>query len=208
MDTHTSTIYVSIVGGLLSLFLLRHLSHIISALLRSRVVRLFLTKHLYSYLIRRSRFVSPITRLNTLLQSLYWAGSIACNTIGISNFADAAARAGSLSVFNSVPLFLGDRHSFTALVTGIPYPIFREIHKSLGLIVVAQTIAHVVLECRIRTFDIHDTKDRFGLIMGSSRASSSQDLTISRLRSRWPSSPCWLCRFHAIWSTNGSQSFT
>src|SRR4051812_30464650 len=100
-----SIIYAIVVGGLLFLFCLRGITILVRAGLHSRRCLTFLSTRLYPYIYHRRRFLQPISRLNVTLQFLYWAVTLIFNFIGVSSLSEGGSRAGSLAMFNFIPLF-------------------------------------------------------------------------------------------------------
>jgi hypothetical protein len=161
-------IYGIIVAGLLFLFCLRGISNLAAAIIHSRQVTTFMSKHLYPYLYRRRRFLlfnlPPISRLVAVLQFLYWAITVIFNVIGASTLSEAGSRAGSIAIFNFVPLVMADRLGFMADLMDMPLRNLLHVHKSIGAMTVLQTAAHVILKCLSGEFSIHD---RNGLMVRS-----------------------------------------
>ena len=114
----------------------------------------------------RQRFSPPISRFDVLSQVCYWCATLIFNVVGFPKLFDAGLRAGSLAVFQVVPLMAGNRLSFTADMMGLSYQGLRYLHYSIGLMVVAQTTAHVVLMIQAQGLDLRDVREKFGIVVG------------------------------------------
>jgi hypothetical protein len=162
-----SLVYAVVVGGVFALFLLRHAHRLILALVCSRKVLAFLCRHVYPTLIRRNRVLPPITRLNFLLQAIYWAGTAVCNTIGISGLAEGSNRAGAIALVNLVPLLFSDRLSFAAGLLSLSHRTYLQIHKAVGIMAVLQFTAHIVLETIGGSVVLSNTRDIYGIVVSA-----------------------------------------
>jgi hypothetical protein len=153
-------IYGIIVASLLSLFCLRGMSNLAAAIIHSRKVTTFMSTCLYPYLYRRRRFLlfnlPPISRLVAVLQFLYWAVTIVFNIIGAGTLSEAGSRAGSIAIFNFVPLVMADRLGFMADVMDMPLWNLLHVHISIGVMTILQTAAHVILKYLSGEFSIRD----------------------------------------------------
>jgi hypothetical protein len=147
-------IYGIIVASLLFLFCLRGMSNLAAAIIHS------LSTRLYPYLYRRRRFLlfnlPPISRLVAVLQFLYWAVTIVFNIIGAGTLSEAGSRAGSIAIFNFVPLVMADRLGFMADVMDMPLWNLLHVHISIGVMTILQTAAHVILKYLSGEFSIRD----------------------------------------------------
>jgi hypothetical protein len=170
MDTYL--IYATVVGSVFAFFLIRHAHKLIMAFLWSRQVFVFLYRHLYPVLVKRNRVLPAITRLHVLLQAFYWAGTIVCNTVGISGLADGSSRAGALALVILVPLLFSDRLSFAADILSLSHRTYLQIHKAMGVMAVLQLTAHIVLESISGNFVLSRAKDTYGLVVSSQTPSS------------------------------------
>jgi hypothetical protein len=141
-----SIIYAIIVSGLMFLFCLRGVGNLVTAVLYSRQALTFFCRHLYSYLYHRRRLLQPISRRSTIVHFLYWAVTFVFNFIGVSSLSEGGSRAGSLAMFNFIPLFLADRLGFTADLMGLPLRTVLQLHKSVGVMTILQTAAHIALK--------------------------------------------------------------
>jgi hypothetical protein len=160
-----SLIYAIIVGGAFVLFLLRHVHKLLLALLWSRKLLRFFRRHIFPALIKRNRALPTITRLNVLLQTIYWAGTIVCNFVGISGISEGSSRAGMLALVSLVPLLFSDRLSFAADILSLSHRTYLQIHKAIGIMAVLQLTAHIALEAIIDSFVLSRPRDFYGLIV-------------------------------------------
>ena len=140
-------IYALVVGGLLLLFTVRGFGILISTILRARTTIQWLCTWVYPYFIHRHRFVHPVSRLSALLQAAYWIFTLTFNIVDVHSMGERASRAGSLALFNLVPLYLGGHLGTVAYMVDLPLRTLLTMHKSLGAVAVTQSIAHVVLQC-------------------------------------------------------------
>lgn len=160
-------IFAVVVGSFFGLFVIRHAHQLMIKFLWSRHVFVFLYRHLYPVLIKRNRVLPAFTRLHILLQAIYWAGSIVCNTVGISGVAEGSTRAGMLALVNLVPLLFSDRLSFAADILSISNRTYLQIHKAMGVMAVLQLTAHIVLDSISGNLVLSRAKDTYGLVVSS-----------------------------------------
>lgn len=158
-------VYAIVVAGIFALFLLRHVHKLLVALIWSRRVCIFLHRHLYPALIRRNWALPQISRINVLLQLIYWAGTVVSNTIGVSGLAEGSSRAGVLAVVNLIPLLFSDRLSFAADLFSLSRRTYVQIHKAMGVMAVLQLTTHMVLEALGGRFVINKPKSIYGLLV-------------------------------------------
>lgn len=168
-----SLVYAVVVGGVFALFLARHAHRLILALLWSWKIPKFLYRYLYPVLTRRNRVLPPLTRINVLLQAIYWAGTGVCNTVGISGLAEGSSRAGALALVNLVALVFSDRLAFAADILSLSHRTYLQIHKAMGVMAVVQLTAHIVLETISGSFVPSKTKDAYGLVVRDTRVRSA-----------------------------------
>jgi hypothetical protein len=77
---------------------------------------------------------------------LYWVVTFVFNFIGVSSLSEGGSRAGSLAMFNFIPLFLADRLGFAADLMDLPLRTVLQLHKSVGVMTILQTAAHIALK--------------------------------------------------------------
>jgi hypothetical protein len=171
-----SIIYAIIVSGLLFLFCLRGISNLAAAVLSSRQVITFLCTYLYR------RFFHRLSYLSAMIQFSFWAITIAFNFIGVSSLSEGGSRAGSLAIFSFIPLFMADRLGFTADIMDLPLRTVLQMHKSVGVMAILQTAAHITLKCLSGDFKLKDskTKGNFYGLMVSFPLDSGSGLTTVR----------------------------
>jgi hypothetical protein len=163
-----SIIYAIVVSGLMFLFCLRGINSVAIAVLYSRQSLTFFCTHLYSYLYRRRRFLQPISRQSAIVNFLYWAVTFVFNFIGVSSLSEGGSRAGSLAMFNFIPLFLADRLGFTADLMDLPLRTVLQLHKSVGVMTILQTAAHIALKYLSGDFKLHGSetnRNSYGLMV-------------------------------------------
>ena len=99
----------------------------------------FLLRHLvYPNTLRRSAWVSSLTRLEMLLLCFYVAGNALCMGVGVESTAEAATRSGLLSVINLIPLFAGLWLGLVADLLGVSLRSQLLLHKYMGMITTIQ----------------------------------------------------------------------
>jgi hypothetical protein len=160
-------LYAIIVGGCLAAFGLRQclvwFSHGWGSSLST-----FMIKHfVYPYILPRMRLVGPVSRMDLLLQVAYWAGTAVCNVLGIKNLGQASSRAGTLALFNLIPLTLGDRLSVTAGMLGVPSRVACRAHNTFGWMATVQALVHVILSAGRHPSDSRDIKLRFAWVVST-----------------------------------------
>ena len=138
-------IYAIAAGGLYGIILFVNFVTRSISFLRTYLSVIILRHVIYPFFLRRHRVLGPWTRSSVLLHTFYWAGTIFCGSFGASNFATAAARAGILSLINMIPLYSGFHLSFVADMLGISLKSYRHLHGSIGRMIGALTIFHVVV---------------------------------------------------------------
>ena len=106
----------------------------------------FLFKHLlYPLVLRRHRFFGPWTRAQVLFHLLYVAVNIFCGTFRVSTVAQAASRAGSLSLINMMPSYFGYHLSFVSDILGLSLSMYRRVHASTGAMSVFLGLLHAII---------------------------------------------------------------
>lgn len=100
-----------------------------------------------------------------MAQLLYWGGTLVVNVFRVRSLPEAASRAGSIALLHLIPLMAGNRLSFVADMIGLSLRTFQYLHNTMGLMVSAQLICHVVLLFRIKGVKPLEMKDRYGIIV-------------------------------------------
>lgn len=110
----------------------------------------------YPYLVRRHRFLGPWTCADIMIQLAYIASNSFCIGFRVSDVAKASVRAGSLSLINMIPLFLGPHLGFLADILGISLSTFRLLHRSAGLMSFGLALFHMLamLVFHVETFSL------------------------------------------------------
>jgi hypothetical protein len=183
-----SIIYAVIVSSLLFMLGLRQFVAI--RFLHSRRLLTFVCTHLYPHLYRRRRFLQPVSRLGAILQLFYWAGTIIFNFIGVPSLAAGGSRAGSIAMFNFIPLCMADRLGFTADRLDLPLRTMMHIHQSAGVMAILQAVAHVILKYLSGEFKLHDSMTNmnfYGLMVCSplNPGARADGVYCHRLLPRW-----------------------
>jgi hypothetical protein len=158
-------VYAVIILVVMGFFLLRHALQLLQTLWGSDIVRSFMHVHIFPILVERTHFSPPISRLNILLQTLYYAVTLSFNLVGIHNSEEGSARAVDLAAAHLIPLLFGDRLSFAADLLGVSTRNYQQIHKSLGAMTVLQVFVHVMLELSNGSLKLHVTQGRLTLLV-------------------------------------------
>ena len=160
-----SLVYAIVIGGLISLFLIRQSLILINKLTRSARVRSWVFRHLDVNVVDRHRFSPPVSRLALLALVLYWGGTAICNTLGVSSLDEASLRAAAITAFNMIPMLMGDRLAFVADVLDLSQKTHRAIHHSIGSMTVLQMSLHVTLRAIGHTWNLTTSSDRMALMV-------------------------------------------
>lgn len=99
----------------------------------------------YPYLLRRHRFLGPWTTIDALTQVVYIASNFFCVGFRASDIAQAGVRAGSLSLINLIPLFLGPHLGFLTNVLGVSLRTITRIHRYSGLMACTLMAFHMAV---------------------------------------------------------------
>lgn len=163
-------LYLYIVAALAAFFGIK--SYVVialkSLLYPSGRVHNFISKHiLLPHLFRRRRLWEPMTRLWAILHVIHFAGTIACNIIGVHDLTAARSRAGSLATLHIASLAIFPRLSFGAAFLNMSLPIHRQLHVSLGIMGVLQSLLHVILALQVTLFDLKVAFQRYGFAVSS-----------------------------------------
>lgn len=133
----------------------------------------FISKHiLLPHLFRRRRLWEPMTRLWAILHVIHFAGTIACNIIGVHDLTAARSRAGSLATLHMATLAVFPRLSFGAAFLNVSLQTHRRLHVSVGIMGVLQSLLHVILALQVTSFDLGVALQRFGFTVSSRETSS------------------------------------
>lgn len=159
-------IYIYIAAGLaLLLFIQRYLGQVIKFIFNPRLFYLFFRHIVLPYIFQRQRLWGPITRLQALLHSIHFGGTLACNIIGVSGLAAAQSRSGSLAVLHFIPMALVPKFSLAAKLIGISLSTYRRLHSALGYMAFLQGILHVILALQAIRFDLNDRLQKYGFVV-------------------------------------------
>ncbi len=106
----------------------------------------------YPYLVCQHRFWGPWTLADIIIQFIYIASNSFClgfrvSRLGfrVASIAKASMQAGTLSLINMIPLFLGPHLSFLANILGVSLSTFWHIHRSAGLMSPALVLFHALV---------------------------------------------------------------
>jgi len=112
------------------------------------VLSFFLKEIAYPFIYRRMSMLSPITRLQGLVLTVYILFMLFCNLRGVSNAAEASTRAGWLSAMNMIPLFVSGRLAMAAKILGFSLREISAVHNATSFMVVSEALTHISLELR------------------------------------------------------------
>lgn len=159
------TIYIFVVAALATFLLIRsYLAMALKFLLHpSGCVHDFLSKHiLLPYLLRRRKFLGPITRLRAIFQAIHFAGTISCNVIGVHNLTAARSRAGSLAILHIASLAVFPHMGIGSAFLNMSRKTYHELHITLGTMAILQSLLHVGFALQVTPFDLSMETQRWG----------------------------------------------
>lgn len=163
-------IYSLVVGGLIFTLLARRAALALSRLLASSNTRQWVFRYLQAHILRRTRLTPPVSRLDLLMQLLYWGGTSCYNLVGAQTTNAVSQRAAAATAFNTIPLLLGDRLDFTADILNMSRRSYRTLHSTFGVMATAQLSLHVILQQVERKFSVRESNDRFALMVSFERS--------------------------------------
>jgi len=169
-----TTIYGIAIGGAYITLLLYRIMKFIYYFVQKRTI-FFLLKHvLYPVLIRRRRFTKSVNRGFAVFTVIYWAGTVACNWIGVDNISEAGLRAGTLSTLNFVPLLFVNRLSFGADLLGVSLRTYHLMHGSIGVMAFLQGLFHVIIVLRQSPLRLQDAVQVCGFVVSDHKVLKKQ----------------------------------
>lgn len=158
-------IYLYVVGAIATLlFFLQYFNPRSTSRVHG-IIFLFRRYLMLPYLIKRRRLWGPLTRCQALLYCIYSAGTIAANVTKAPTLEVARARAGSLAVLHISLLCTVPSLSLGASFFRLSLPTYRRLHRNIGLMTVLQSVLHVLLSIQIRQMNLHQSNQRYGLIV-------------------------------------------
>lgn len=158
-------------GGIfLTLSFVNYLSNVLQLI---RLVLNTVMHHMYPCVLSRHGFLGPWTRASILFQLVYITLNVVRITIQVSTVRQAGLRAGTLSLINMVPLFVGLHHRFLADLFGISLDEYRFIHRSADLMSFFLALFQV-----LTSYSSLAKAHRFELIVSTDRGWSSM-LTVT-----------------------------
>lgn len=159
-------IYRFVAAGIAGLLLLRRFwAPLIKYVFNPRLGHIFFKHLALPYLFRRRRLWGPLTRLDAILYTVYLGGTFTCNILGVSNFAEASLRAGSLAVLHLLPVVFVPQLSIAAEIFGLSLSTYRRLHRVLGFMSIVQSALHVVFALQNWAFDLANKFHRYGLMV-------------------------------------------
>lgn len=157
--------YAIAAGGILLILLLIQLLPYIGKLATG--VWLWISKHfIYPYALDRHRAVGPWSRAAVLIHLTYVTLNVSCLSFRVSSTSKAGLRAGTLSLINLVPLFIGLHHSFIADILGISLSSLRHVHRSASWMASSLALFHLLVAVAGKTpFPLIKSQNLFTLIV-------------------------------------------
>ena len=159
--------YAIAVCGFMAFFLYLGFRSWLIGVYRARVSAFVLRHLVYPYLYRRLKFLAPITRLRALLLVVYCAATFFYNAYKVDNVDQASARAGWLSVVNTIPLLVSGRLAMASKIFGMSINSVLVTHMTTGVMVAGQALAHVVLELRKAHLHLEEQIQLYGFMVCS-----------------------------------------
>jgi hypothetical protein len=162
-------IYSCVVGALAVAFALQRL---VASFLYHPLV-LFFLKHLaYPIIIRRHKYIGPISPLRLLLQGVHGSASVISTVYGSRSVTASIKATGLVSVVHLFPLFLGNHLGTAADVLGLSLRTYRLAHGWIGLTSIVFAIPHIVLGT-MHLKNVHQTSIYFALGVSAFRLTGS-----------------------------------
>lgn len=96
----------------------------------------------YCFLVDRHNLIGPFTVASAFVQLVYVGSNLVSVVYGVKSMAEAASRAGTLALINLAPLYLSAHLSFLADIFGLPLVIYRQLHRSCGMMAAGHVIFH------------------------------------------------------------------
>ena len=158
-------VYAIAAGGVLVVLLMYCASSFISRWIQDRTLFYVFKYLVYPVLIRRKRFLAPLTRWYVLWITIYWGVTAVCNLVGVNTIAQAGTRAGSLSVLHLVPLLFTGRLSFAANLLGLSWQSYMTFHSTIGLMAFVQGLIHTLIFVTHHVFRIKDEQQFYGFLV-------------------------------------------
>jgi hypothetical protein len=124
-------------------------------------------RHLLPHVIRRHRFIGPLTPLEGILLAIYVVGNSVCLAIGSKGRDDVARRSAILALINFTPLCLGSHLAFVATVIGLPTRLWGLLHAFIGVGSIVHASIHVILTlCENKDFVLgKDSPETYGIVV-------------------------------------------
>lgn len=157
MEFGIAELYQLVTGSIAVLMIFFRLMLCIPSSWLTATRRFFLAHLFYARLGRRLRYIysEPLSYL--IVQSLYFAGTVAVNIFRVHSVSEASSRAAWLSLVNLIPLYIFG-HEFGARLLGLSLRAYGSLHRTMGLMSALQAVAHVILTLRFsrNSNDRHD----------------------------------------------------
>lgn len=166
METVAVYVYmIALAGIFLLVFFIAHLFHRLVAIttwIGTQVTRFFS----YHFVIDRHTLIGPWTASSLFIHMLYIASNAACLCYKLENLSGAASRAGTLSLANLAPVFLGVHLSFLADILGVSLRTYQRIHRSCGLMASSLLFSHGLLAMSQKaSFSLKDWPSRYAAMV-------------------------------------------
>lgn len=152
----TLEIYALTAGGLVVILLAYRFISFLSHQRYNGVVSLFFKHVLYPYVCRRFRYFGPVSRMQLIIQTVYWSATLVCNIFKVKYLSEAGLRAGTLSVINLVPLLLANPLGFAADILGLSLRHFLQLYGTIAIMTFLQGAFHLSVILVRKRFSIND----------------------------------------------------
>ena len=159
METYYVYLIVIVASfGSALLFAIRHqVSAVLSYVYRRLIKRLVLYQ-----LVRRYRYVGPVTLASLLFQIIVLSGNILCLMIRANSIAVVGSRAAYLSLVNMSVSVVGSHLNAFAEGTGIGLRTQKRLHRAMGYLSFAHGLTHGVI---IISLQGHSTDDKYSFVV-------------------------------------------
>lgn len=150
-------IYLYVVAGIATFLVIRKYLVIILRFILNPAgpIHEYFSRHVaLPFLIRRRRVWGPITRLRAILIIAQLAATAPCNIVGVHNLVEARQRSGTLATIHIALLCLFPHASFGAALLYVSLSTYHQIHLSIGIMAMAQSLLHIVLALQGTNFNL------------------------------------------------------
>jgi hypothetical protein len=150
-------VYVYVIAGIATFLVIRRYLVIVLRFILHPTgpIQAYFSRHVaLHFLIRRRRLWGPLTRLRAILIFTQLAATAPCNIVGVHNVIEARQRSGSLAVIHIALLCVFPHASFGAALLYVSLSTYHQIHISIGIMAIVQSLLHILLALQATSFDI------------------------------------------------------